>query len=81
MFEGEALEWECKCGKRKILIGDLLQNLKPVSKNSPIFVDMHLNGAITWGNLALDVVLWGPSDLIGKRKSAFQPSLSTGTLG
>jgi hypothetical protein len=75
MFEVEA--WECKheCGKRKILIGDLPQNPNPVSKNNLIFVDMHLNGAIAWGNSALDVILWGPSNPIGVCKSAFQPSL------
>jgi hypothetical protein len=80
VFEGEVWEWECKHGKRKILIGDLPQNPNPVFKNDPIFIDMHLNGAIAWGNSALDVVLWGPGDSIRKCKSAFQFSLSTGAL-
>jgi hypothetical protein len=46
MFEVEAWECEHEHGKRRILKGDLLQNLKPVSKNNLIFIDMHLNGAI-----------------------------------
>jgi hypothetical protein len=80
MFEVEV--WECKRehGKRKILTRDLPQNLKPVSKNDLIFIDMHLNGAIAWGNSALDVILWGPGNPIRVHKSAFQFSLSTSAL-
>jgi hypothetical protein len=81
VFEGEVWECEHEHGKRKILKGDLPQNLNPVSKNNLIFIDMCLNRAIAWGNLALDVILWGPGDSIRKHKSAFQFSLSTGALG
>jgi hypothetical protein len=78
----EVEAWECKHkhGKRKILIRDLPQNLKPVSKNNLIFIDTHLNRAIMWGNSALGAILWGPGNLIGVHKSMFQFSLSTGAL-
>jgi hypothetical protein len=45
-FEMEAWECEHEHGRKKILTRDLLQNLKPVSKNSLIYINMHLDGAI-----------------------------------
>jgi hypothetical protein len=44
-----------------------------------LYLDSH-PAMLSWGNSALDVVWWGPSDPIRMHKSVFQFSLPTSAL-